>query len=109
MAEKWLNQKALEILNKPPNSTLENPIYVDVSDDDSDQSVTKVYSQDKIQIQLPNSSQTEELEYIPPTLPPNETNGNASGEPHFISPDEHFDAFEHFNYVWISAPELEKK
>lgn len=106
MASKWLDQKALDIINKPPKPISEEPIPIEVSDE-SDQSVSRVYSKSRVQIQLPNTDQSEELQYIPPSLPPNGLNGNNSNIPNFISPSEHFDVFEHFNFVWINAPELE--
>lgn len=109
MAHNWLDQRALDIINKPPKFVSEDPIPIDVSDDESDQSVSRVYDKSRVQIQLPNTDQSEELQYLPPTLPPNEPKGSISNVPHFICPDEHFDVFENFNFSWINAPELDKK
>ena len=109
MAENWLDQKAIDIINQPPNTTFNEPISIESSEEESDQTISRFYIKSKVNIQLPNTNRSEELQYIPPILPQNSSEENNSTEPHFVSQQEHFDIFEHFNYTWIPAPELEKK
>ena len=115
MVENWLDPKALSLINGGENVLKKKVITISSSESDEDAVIQidekpKVnYDDSKIEIQLPGSNKKEKLHYVFPQLPKkNDVTIQTITEPDFKRPAEYFDIFEHFQYSWIDAPELEK-
>lgn len=106
MVENYLSEEILDLI-------LQKSCLAENQVDEPDVSINKPndeeknYIKERINVQLPNTTQSEKLQFIPPNLPPNNINSQNSTEPNFIRPEEHFNVFEHFQFTWIESPELE--
>jgi hypothetical protein len=105
MGEEWLDAEILCALERRARVNLDS----DVEEIPVEREHRVAYDPRRLEIQLPGSDETASINYIPPNLTLGGDIGNpaASSEVHFAIPPKRFDLFEHFQYEWIEAPELE--
>lgn len=101
MVEQWLDSNALSILNASNQSNEEQQEEVQ----EEQLQIPKRYNIALLDVQLPCSTDIEQISYIPPNINTHsQLNPSSSLLPDFIKPSNSFDIFEHFSYETIPLP-----
>lgn len=102
MVEQWLDRSVLELLKSSSEPIIEKP------EERPPQGTSErvYYNPIKLDVQLPCSTDIEQINYIPPKIGhQSQTNPSSSILPDFIYPSNKFDIFEHFSYEVIPMPD----
>jgi hypothetical protein len=106
-AEEWLEPAVLRAISKK-KPILEQESDVEITMEPPRQKIN--YDPALLEVTLPGTGKIERIEYVPPelTFSDREISPSSAAEPHFMSPPERFDVFEHFQYEWIDISDLAK-
>ena len=108
MVEKWLDNKALELLKqagKMDDDVSEIPKLISQKKDEDDEEIleNKNYDPVKLDVVLPITNEIEQIEYITPKIGDESKNISKSANPQFKEFKPHFDVFELISPVCIPS------